>query len=88
MRRLFALSLLLTSGLCIPVRGQQAASTPATDNTDKPRVYITDSNSWSVQGSAGGANGVFAASSTGGAQPQTAENIKPDAVPPHSGAKE
>jgi hypothetical protein len=39
-------------------------------------VYITDSNSWSVGGSSGGANGVFAASSTGGAQPQTAEIIK------------
>jgi hypothetical protein len=76
MRRIFALSLLFASVLCIPVRGQQAASTPATDNTDKARVYITDSNSWSVQGAAGGANGVFAASSTGGAQPQTAEIIK------------
>ena len=78
MRRVFALSLLFASVLCIPVRGQQAASTPATDNAnaDSARVYITDSNSWSVQGSAGGANGAFAASSTGGAQPQTAEIIK------------
>jgi len=73
MRRIFALSILFASVLCIPVRGQQAASSPATDNA---RVYITDSNSWSVHGSAGGANGVFAASSTGGAQPQTAEIIK------------
>ncbi|HEY5055782.1 MAG TPA: PEGA domain-containing protein [Acidobacteriaceae bacterium] len=39
-------------------------------------MYITDSNSWSVRGGAGGANGVFAASSSGGAQPQTAEIIK------------
>jgi hypothetical protein len=76
MRRIFAVSLLLASVLCIPVHGQQASSTPATNNADKPRVYITDSNSWSVQGSAGGANGVFAASSAGGAQPQTAEIIK------------
>jgi hypothetical protein len=76
MRRIFALSLLLTSVLCIPVHGQQASSTPATDNADKPRVYITDSNSWSVRGSAGGSNGTFAASSSGGAQPQTAEIIK------------
>jgi len=76
MRRIFALSLLFASVLCIPVRGQQAASTPATNSTDNARVYITDSNSWSVQGSAGGGNGAFAASSTGGARPQTAEIIK------------
>jgi len=39
-------------------------------------VFVTDSNSWSVQGSAGGANGAFAAHSSGGARPQTAEIIK------------
>jgi hypothetical protein len=76
MRRIFVLSLLFASVLCIPVRGQQATATPATNSTDNARVYITDSNSWSVHGSAGGANGAFAASSTGGAQPQTAEIIK------------
>jgi hypothetical protein len=76
MRRIFALSLLFASVLCIPVRGQQAASTPATNSTDNARVYVTDSNSWSVQGSAGGGNGAFGASSTGGARPQTAEIIK------------
>ncbi len=76
MRRIFALSLLFASVLCIPVRGQQAASTPATNSTDNARVYITDSNSWSVQGSAGGTNSAFGASSTGGARPQTAEIIK------------
>jgi hypothetical protein len=43
---------------------------------DKPRIYITDSNSWSMQGSAGGSNGTFAANSSGGARPQTAEIIK------------
>lgn len=43
---------------------------------DKPRVYITDSNSWEVRSAAGGADGAFAASSSGGARPQTAEVIK------------
>lgn len=52
-----------------------AIATPAGDQ-DKPRVYVTDSNSWSTQGSAGGSNGSFAASSSGGARPQTAEIIK------------
>jgi PEGA domain len=44
--------------------------------TEKPRVFITDSQSWEMRGSAGGANGAFAAHSQGGARPQTAEIIK------------
>ena len=57
---------------------QTPASSPPTTSSDqdRPRVYVTDSNSWSMQGSAGGTNGTFAASSSGGARPQTAEIIK------------
>ena len=51
--------------LLIPAAAQQ-----------KPRVFITDSKSWEVSGSAGGGNGAFAAHSSGGARPQTAEIIK------------
>lgn len=43
---------------------------------NRPRVFITDSQSWETQGSAGGVNGAFGASSSGGARPQTAEIIK------------
>jgi PEGA domain-containing protein len=43
---------------------------------EKPRVFITDSQSWDMQGSAGGTGGTFAARSHGGARPQTAEIIK------------
>ena len=50
-------------------------STPVGDQ-DKPRIYVTDSNSWSTQSSAGGSHGSFGASSSGGARPQTAEIIK------------
>lgn len=49
---------------------------PALAQQDKPRVFITDSNSWEVRGAAGGSNGSFGASSAGGARPQTAEIIK------------
>ena len=52
------------------------SQTPSPPSADVPRVYVTDSNSCSVRGSAGGANGAFAGSSSGGAQPQTAEIIK------------
>jgi len=43
---------------------------------DHPRAFITDSTSWETRGSAGGSGGTWAASSHGGARPQTAEIIK------------
>jgi hypothetical protein len=42
----------------------------------RPRVFITDSQSWETRGAAGGSGGTFAASTSGGARPQTAEIIK------------
>ena len=56
--------------------GQQTAVQKTAPSVDKPRVFITDSESWETSGSAGGANGTFAAHSSGGARPQTAEIIK------------
>jgi len=43
---------------------------------DRPRVFVTDSTSWETRGSAGGSGGAWAAHSSGGARPQTAEIIK------------
>lgn len=43
---------------------------------EKPRVYVTDSNSWAVSGGVGGGSGDFGGASSGGARPQTAEIIK------------
>jgi hypothetical protein len=51
-------------------------SPPADPNVEKPRVFITDSQSWEMEGSAGGTGGTFGAHSHGGARPQTAEIIK------------
>jgi PEGA domain-containing protein len=42
----------------------------------RPRVFITDSQSWEVTGSAAGSGGTFASRTQGGARPQTAEIIK------------
>ena len=53
-------------------RPTPAAVAPA----NRPRVFITDSQSWETNGAAGGVNGAFGASSSGGARPQTAEIIK------------
>jgi hypothetical protein len=44
--------------------------------TDKPRVFITDSQSWEMSAASGGSNGTFAGHASGGARPQTAEIIK------------
>jgi PEGA domain len=43
---------------------------------ENPRVFITDSKSWEISGSGGGANGAFGSQTHGGARPQTAEIIK------------
>lgn len=56
--------------------GQQTSVQQTSPPADKPRVFITDSQSWEMSGSAGGANGAFAAHSSGGARPQTAEIVK------------
>jgi hypothetical protein len=76
----FALSFLLVLfgfGNSALTQQTPTSSSPTTSSDqDKPRIYVTDSNSWSTQGSAGGTNGTFAASSSGGARPQTAEIIK------------
>ena len=53
-----------------------AAAQPSTSDTQKARVFITDSQSWQMTGNSGGTNGTFAGHSSGGARPQTAEIIK------------
>jgi len=54
-----------------------AQDKPATPSPSDPaRVFITDSQSWSVGGSSGGAGGAYGGSMAGGARPQTAEIIK------------
>jgi hypothetical protein len=68
------LFVLLTTVFAIGVYSQ--TTTAPAPVAEKPRVFITDSQSWETRGSAGGANGAFAAHSAGGARPQTAEIIK------------
>jgi hypothetical protein len=70
--KIAAFSCVLATGLLS--QGQTAASPDAP--AEKPRVFITDSQSWEMEGSAGGSGGTFAAHSHGGARPQTAEIVK------------
>ena len=54
-----------------------AQEKPVSDSvSDKPRVFITDSQSWEISGASGGANGASGGTVKGGARPQTGEIIK------------
>ena len=63
--------------LCV-APAQETPKTPA--DSEKARVFITDSQSWSIAGQSGGAGGAFGGgyggTMSGGARPQTAEIIK------------
>jgi hypothetical protein len=78
-RYFFALlfAAILTTTVYAQTDDAKPAPTPAqVAPASRPRVFITDSQSWETHGGAGGANGAFGASSSGGARPQTAEIIK------------
>ena len=47
-----------------------------TSNDEKPRVFVTDSQSWEMSGGGGGSSSGFGGAESGGARPQTAEIIK------------
>jgi len=67
--------------LRMPIVAQEHVATSATPTVsaasdERPRVFITDSESWETRGSGGGSNGNWGAEMHGGARPQTAEVIK------------
>lgn len=51
------------------------AAVSAQDN-EKPRIFVTDSQSWEIAGGIGGSRDGFGGGTKGGARPQTAEIIK------------
>jgi hypothetical protein len=64
-------ALLVALLCCIPLFAQTPAQTP-----QKPRIFVTDSDSWEVSGGFGGNRDGFGGYQSGGARPQTAEIIK------------
>jgi hypothetical protein len=60
--------------ICIPTIAQDKSATPT--DAEKPRVFITDSQSWEIGGYSGGSGGAGGAMVKGGARPQTAEIVK------------
>jgi protein-tyrosine-phosphatase len=67
---------LLLATLLLTLLSLAAAKKSSDDSPDKPRVFITDSESWEVSSNSGGAGGTFASHGSGGARPQTAEIVK------------
>jgi PEGA domain len=63
-----------SAGAAAQDNGPKTNQSPA--DADKARVFITDSESWSIAGASGGANGAYGGSMAGGARPQTAEIVK------------
>ena len=77
MRRLLHLtSILFALPLAVGQQSPTNNSVPTSDDSGKPRVFITDSQSWEYVSNAGGGGGAFAAHGSGGARPQTAEIVK------------
>lgn len=64
----------VTFCLPIPLFTQEKATAGAPAET--ARVFVTDSESWSIAGSSGGSGGSYGGAMAGGARPQTAEIIK------------
>jgi hypothetical protein len=66
----------LVNSLVISLLLIPSVAQTTTHDGPRPRVFISDSQSWEMSGNAGGSSGAFAAHSAGGARPQTAEIVK------------
>jgi PEGA domain len=76
----YGLSVVLLASLfgLRPTAAQDESGGPSLygNSTGKRRVYVTDSNSWSLSGGFAGSSSGFGGGVSGGARPQTAEVIK------------
>ena len=71
--------LFLTLCSMVPLRGAQDYTPEPSlypNQNVRPRVLVSDSQSWSISGGFGGSSGGFGGAVHGGARPQTAEVIK------------
>ncbi|MBS1852148.1 MAG: PEGA domain-containing protein [Acidobacteria bacterium] len=68
--------LVLRFAIVVGLTGVISVAAGAQSLAQKPRVFITDSQSWEMAGGVGGTSGGFGGASKGGARPQTGEIIK------------
>lgn len=73
MRRNVCLTVALSCSVLLVRHG---VAQDKSDSADKPRVFITDSQSWDMSAYSGGGAGGGGSMARGGARPQTAEIIK------------
>lgn len=73
-----SLVILVASSAGPPLGAQDFAGQPSLypGQSSKPRVLVSDSQSWSIGGGFGGSKSGFGGGASGGARPQTAEVIK------------
>jgi hypothetical protein len=77
MKRFFACAFFICLfALTLFAQDTKLGSSSSASTLDKPRVFITDSQSWEMRAASGGGNGAFGGAAAGGARPQTAEIIK------------
>jgi hypothetical protein len=68
----FVAVVILSFAVSSHAQDRPATTLPA----DAARVFVTDSESWSIAGQSGGTGGSYGGTMAGGARPQTAEIIK------------
>ena len=73
-RKTLCLWVLPLASIAIPMAARDKPDMPT--DAEKPRVFITDSQSWEIGGYSGGSGGAGGAMVKGGARPQTAEIVK------------
>ncbi len=76
MQRSIGLAVVVSLLSCVALAQSAQSTSSDAAPVEHARVFITDSQSWEVQGSGGGNWGAFGSESHGGARPQTAEIIK------------
>lgn len=75
-KRLALLGMIVSFVASSSAQSNPAPAPPVTSPVPAARVFITDSESWSIAGGSGGAGGAYGGSMAGGARPQTAEIVK------------
>ncbi len=69
-------NLCLATAMAVSVPAGSQAPPDSSAPLTKPRVFVTESQSWEAGGQGGGGGGIFVSRSHAGARPQTAEIIK------------
>ena len=76
MRSRFLVPAVAVAAFCLQLSAAETKAEPQSAPYRAARVFVTDSQSWEINGTSGGSADGFGATGSGGARPQTAEIIK------------